>query len=58
MTTHPPSLPTINFDAVGPTVGVRFPDLRLPDQTGAIVDLHVARAGRRALVVFYRSADW
>jgi peroxiredoxin len=58
MTTPPPSLPIIEFDTIGPAVGARFPDLRLPDQTGAIVDLHAARAGRRALVVFYRSADW
>ena len=43
---------------IGPRVGDRFPDLRLLDQRGQVVDLHAARAGRRALVVFYRSADW
>jgi peroxiredoxin len=53
-----PSLPVIAFDGVGPPVGARFPDLRLPDQTGAVVDLHAARRGRGALVVFYRSARW
>jgi len=42
----------------GPNVGERFPDLRLPDQHGAPVGLHEARRGRRALVVFYRSARW
>jgi peroxiredoxin len=58
MTTQPPSLPIIDFETIGPALGVRFPDIRLPDQTGALVDLHASRAGRRALVVFYRSADW
>lgn len=42
----------------GPGIGEGFPDVRLPDQTGAIVDLHKERGGRRALVVFYRSARW
>ncbi|HEX2710682.1 MAG TPA: hypothetical protein VHM88_00455 [Candidatus Acidoferrales bacterium] len=42
----------------GPRIGERFPDVRLPDQTGAIVDLHEARDGHTALVVFYRSARW
>jgi peroxiredoxin len=39
-------------------VGSRFPDIRLRDQTGAIVDLHAVRANRPALVVFFRSARW
>lgn len=42
----------------GPALGERFPDLILPDQTGTPVDLHGSRAGRRALVVVHRSADW
>jgi peroxiredoxin len=42
----------------GPAVGARFPDVTLPDQTGAPVRLQEARGGRRALVVFYRSARW
>jgi peroxiredoxin len=42
----------------GPGIGERFPDVRLPDQTGATIDLHKARSGRPALVVFYRSARW
>ncbi len=42
----------------GPARGQRFPDITLPDQTGAPVRLQQARAGRRALVVFYRSARW
>lgn len=47
-----------DYSQKGPAVGERFPDLRLPDQTGAPVDLHAARRGRQALVVFYRSARW
>jgi hypothetical protein len=30
----------------------------LPDQHGQRVDLHQARAGWRALIVFHRSAGW
>jgi hypothetical protein len=52
------TLPAIDFHKVGPIVGSRFPDVRLPDQHGALVDLHAARHRRRALVVFHRSARW
>jgi peroxiredoxin len=53
-----PHLPTIDFTNVGPALGDRFPDLTLPDQHGTPVDLHTARRGRRALVLFHRSARW
>jgi hypothetical protein len=53
-----PSLPQLDFTNIGPGVGSRFPDIRLPDQTGAIVDLHEVRADRPALVVLFRSARW
>ena len=53
-----PSLPPLDFDRIGPGLESRFPDIRLSDQTGGIVDLHTARADRPALVVFYRSARW
>ncbi len=49
---------TLDFATIGPAVGERFPDVQLPDQTGQLIDLHTARAGRRALVVFHRSARW
>jgi len=52
------ALPPRNFSSIGPREGTRFPDVVLPDQHGTVVDLHAARRGRRALVVFYRSADW
>jgi peroxiredoxin len=53
-----PQLPVVDFSRIGPTVGSRFPDIRLPDQTGRLMDLHAARGHRRALVVIYRSARW
>jgi hypothetical protein len=42
----------------GPPVGSAMPDIVLPDQDGRVVDLHADRAGRRALLLFHRSADW
>lgn len=51
-------LPEADFTQIGPQAGERFPDLRLPDQSGEVVDLHRHRNGRRAVVVFHRSADW
>jgi peroxiredoxin len=47
-----------DYTQVGPQIGEFFPDLVLPDQSGHPVDLHRARAGRSALVVFHRSARW
>jgi peroxiredoxin len=51
-------LPPRDFRTIGPKEGQPFPDVQLPDQAGALVDLHATRAGRPALVVFYRSAEW
>ncbi|MGI9149657.1 MAG: hypothetical protein ACR2IK_24430 [Chloroflexota bacterium] len=53
-----PQLPALDFDRIGPQLRTHFPDIRLPDQSGRVVDVHAVRAGRRALVVFYRSARW
>jgi hypothetical protein len=39
-------------------VGSIFPDVALPDQHGRLVRLTDARAGRRALIVVFRSAAW
>ena len=52
------SFPATDLAAVGPPVGSRFPNVRLPDQHGRIVDLHPERNGRKAVVVFHRSAKW
>jgi hypothetical protein len=46
------------FDELGPSIGERFPDILLTGLDGAPVSLHPDRAGRPALVVFYRSARW
>jgi len=51
-------LPPRDFGKIGPNEGERFPDVRLPDQMGRMVDVHEARAGRKAVVVFHRSAEW
>ena len=48
----------IDFTHIGPAVGEQFPDVSLPDQHGQTIDLHQARAGRRAVVLFHRSASW
>lgn len=48
----------IDFSKIGPAVGEHFPDVVLPDQHGNATHVHQARAGRRALVVFHRSAAW
>jgi peroxiredoxin len=53
-----PPLPPRDFRTIGLNEGAHFPDLRLPNQDGLPVDLHATRAGRKALVVFQRSAEW
>jgi peroxiredoxin len=47
-----------DYRLVGPAVGDVFPDFELPDADGNPLSLQSWRAGRRALVVFYRSAAW
>ena len=42
----------------GPDIGEQLPDFRLPDQAGQVVHYDAARAGKKALVLFYRSASW
>lgn len=53
-----PKLQSVDFDGVGPNVGDRFPDVYLQDQHGDVIDLHADRAGRKAIVDVFRSADW
>ena len=43
---------------IGPAVGAALPDIELPNAYGQMISLRAWRAGRRALVVFYRSAKW
>ena len=49
---------TTDYAQIGPGLGEVFPDFELPDAEGRPVRLHEWRRGRRALVVFYRSAAW
>ena len=42
----------------GPDIGVRLPDIVLPDQHGRFVDVHAHRGDLGAVVVFHRSAYW
>ncbi len=42
----------------GPAVGQLLPDFTLPDQNGSMVNFTAARQGKRAMVVFHRSARW
>ncbi|MDA0271082.1 MAG: hypothetical protein DWG83_01680 [Chloroflexi bacterium] len=42
----------------GPAIGEAFPDVVLRDQHGETVDIHAARDGRAAFVLFHRSARW
>jgi hypothetical protein len=64
VTQPPPSVPatqrippTDDFPT-GPAAGARFPDFTLRNQRNEPVRLENARAGRRALIVFQRSARW
>ena len=42
----------------GPEVGDTTPSIVLPDQTGAVVDVHTDLGKSGAVVVFHRSAYW
>ncbi len=42
----------------GPAIGERLPDFELPDARGRLISFHEDRAGRKAALVFYRSAVW
>ncbi len=49
--------PGPNFPT-GPAVGERLPSFTLPDQYGQQIDFDAACQGRKAIVVFHRSAYW
>ncbi|MEM7338258.1 MAG: hypothetical protein AAF467_06405 [Actinomycetota bacterium] len=55
--TGPRRIPRGDFPT-GPPVGAHLPDVRAVDHHGRMVDLHVDRAGRPAVLVFSRSAVW
>ena len=43
---------------LGPQIGSRVPDFRLPDQNGQTHSLASSMGPKGAMVVFFRSADW
>lgn len=42
----------------GPDIGAPLPAIVLPDQSGAMVDVHANLGPNGAVVVFHRSAYW
>jgi hypothetical protein len=48
----------IDVARLGPQVGSRVPDFKLPDQNGAVRTLQSVMGRRGAMLVFIRSADW
>lgn len=42
----------------GPAIGEQLPNFSLSDQFGNQTDLEISRRGRKAIVVFHRSAYW
>lgn len=44
--------------STGPDVGEVFPDIVAMDQSGTMVDVHEARGGGAAVVVFSRATLW
>ena len=56
----PPSrrMPETDDFPSGPSIGERLPDFTLPDQENNLVNFSQARQGKRAMVVFHRSARW
>jgi hypothetical protein len=53
-----PARVTVDVSKLGPQVGQRLPDFRLPDQTGQVRTLDSIMGPRGAMLVFLRSADW
>ena len=48
----------IDLSALGPQVGDRVPDFKLPDQNGQLQTLESVRGPNGSLILFHRSADW
>lgn len=50
--------PSVDFNAIGPSVGTAAADFELPDQHGTPRTLSSLLGPKGAMLVFYRSADW
>ena len=55
---HPARASKPDSASCGPDVGELLPDFELPDASGTPLRFHSDRAGRKAALVFYRSAVW
>lgn len=54
----PPAKTAADLAKLGPQIGERAHDFRLPDQSGALRDLKSVLGPNGAMLVFFRSADW
>ena len=48
----------VDVQSLGPQVGERVPDFRLPDQHGQIQTLEAIIGPNGPIVLFHRSANW
>ncbi len=55
---HPARAGLPSNKTTGPEIGDQLPDFSLPNQNGEPIQFHQHRAGRKAVLVFYRSAVW
>jgi len=55
---HPGRASLPDGHSTGPEIGELLPDFTLPDTSGKPIGFHVDRGGRKAVLVFYRSAVW
>lgn len=55
---HPGRVGLPEGHSTGPEIGERLPNIVLPSADGSLIDYHDHRAGRKSVVVFYRSAVW
>lgn len=55
---HPARASLPDGATTGPTIGERLPDFILPDASGNPISFHSDRAGKKTVLVFYRSAVW
>lgn len=55
---HPGRAGLPEGNPTGPELGEMLPDFELPNAHGELIPFHTDRAGRKAVLVFYRSAVW
>lgn len=55
---HPARASLPDAASTGPEIGERLPDFELPNASGQPISFHKDRAGKKTVLVFYRSAVW